>query len=149
MVEQALKKHELTIRNNNISIKLQLDELSLSIDSEQILSVFNNLISNAIKHSPKSGMIDIRLTDSKDGHINFAIQDQGKGVSAGHEELIFEPFFVGKQNSKMTLRGTGLGLSIAKQYVDAHNGDIRVIESQLGAIFQVTLPHTLVTSSNT
>ena len=141
LVEQALVKHELTIRSNNIDIKLQLDESPATVDSEQILSVFNNLISNAIKHSPESGIIDIQLKDDKEGHIYFVIKDQGKGVPSGQEELIFEPFFVGKQSSKMTLRGTGLGLSIAKQYVDAHNGDIRVLKSSEGSVFQVTLPN--------
>ena len=140
LVEKALAKHELTVRNNDISIDMILEKSMSSVDPEQMLAVFENLISNAIKHSPNSGTINIWLKEANTNQIRFTIKDQGKGVPSGQEKAIFEPFFVGKQSSKMTLRGTGLGLAIAKQYIDAHNGDIEILRTSIGATFQVTLP---------
>lgn len=140
LVEQALTKHELTIRNKKLTVKTILDESISSVDPEQMLTVFDNLISNAIKHSPRTSTISIWLQEKKGGKIGFIIKDQGEGVHSSQEQTIFKPFFVGKQNNKAPLRGTGLGLSIVKQYVESHDGEIKILKSRNGAAFQVTLP---------
>ncbi len=140
LLTHALDKHELAIRSRALTVATDTDDSESMVDPNQILAVFENLISNAIKNSPDASTINLILKQDDRGKVSFIIEDQGKGVQRGQEKAIFAPFFVGERTKKMPLRGTGLGLSIAKQYLDEHNGDIRLLKSNRGAAFHVTLP---------
>lgn len=140
LVNESLEKHELTIKHKQLTIKLELEEVIAFVDARQIVTVFENLISNAIKHSPQEGSIQLWLQKKKGGKAGFIIKDCGTGVSNSQKNSIFKAFFIGDNVESSTLKGTGLGLSIAKQYVNNHHGEIKLLSSRSGAVFQVTLP---------
>jgi len=139
LVKRAIEKHLIQIRQKKLWVERELHTIREFVDEEQILTVFENLVSNAVKYSPVGGKVIIRLRKTEDGKSEFCIQDDGIGVSEGQHEAIFDAFFVGKQAVRSPLKGTGLGLSIAKQYVEAHQGTIKVLNSRKGALFQVVL----------
>jgi signal transduction histidine kinase len=94
----------------------------VSIDSEKITWVVNNLVSNALKHTDSGD--DILITAYvKDNDMCVSVKDTGYGIPPEYLDKIFERFVQVKEyNSEQA--GTGLGLSIAKDIVEAHGGKI-------------------------
>ncbi|MEM6298472.1 MAG: hybrid sensor histidine kinase/response regulator, partial [Bacteroidota bacterium] len=113
-------------------IKIQADKLndcSLMADNEALKIVIRNIVSNAIKFSHKSGVIEI-TSDVKDDEVTIYIQDSGVGISAEHLELLFTTEGNISRGTSQEA-GTGLGLMLSKQLIESHNGKIGV-ESTVG-----------------
>jgi signal transduction histidine kinase len=101
--------------------------LPVLVDSERIGLVFDNLIGNAIRHSPNGGRIDVRgIPDGQ--RVRFEVQDQGPGIAPEFRQRIFEKFF---RVPGTKGEGVGLGLYISREIVLAHGGDMGV-ESEPG-----------------
>ncbi len=117
-------------------------EVLVSIDTDKITQVLDNIISNAMKYSPEGGTIiftvDIEETANQ---ILVSISDQGVGIPKADINKIFERFYrVDKARTRM-LGGTGLGLAIAKEMIQAHDGDIWASsEEGKGTTIYFTLP---------
>jgi len=139
LIHRAIEKHELSIRQKELIVVNDISPCKIYADETQILTVFDNLISNAVKHSPQSGQLSLQLNPLKNNSIEFIIRDQGPGVKKEQRHAIFDAFFVGDQAAQTTLKGTGLGLSIAKQYIEAHDGIIQLLNTRKGAEFRVVL----------
>lgn len=106
------------------------DELCL----EQVLS---NLVSNAVRHSPQGSRVIIRAEIAYGGAL-ISVQDFGPGISRDELDLVFNKYYRGKNNAS---HGHGLGLYIARQFVQAHGGQIWVeSEPGLGSTFAFLLP---------
>ena len=91
-----------------------------------------------MKFTPDEGVIRINLkTDGK--LATCLIEDSGPGVAEEDRLRIFSPFFQGKGSEKAVVKGSGLGLAISKEYVQNHNGSLRLLSSKKGARFLVTL----------
>jgi chemotaxis family two-component system sensor kinase Cph1 len=106
---------------------------------QQILQLFQNLISNGIKYrSDKPPEIQISAAKSNSGHWLFSVSDNGTGLEMKHAEKIFQPFQ--RLHNKDQYPGTGLGLTMCKRIVELHGGRIWV-ESELGrgSTFSFTL----------
>jgi signal transduction histidine kinase len=102
----------------------------LNGDRGGVEAVFVNLISNAIKYTPKGGRVNVTL--SKAGkYIRFKVADNGIGIPPEDIDRIFEKFYRIKTEQTRSIAGSGLGLSIVKGIVDAHNGSMQV-ESEVG-----------------
>ena len=136
---KALDKHALQIKHKEIDLQTEFSTSRAFVDPEQIQTVFENLISNAIKYSPQNGSISVIVRTIMTRQSEFLIQDEGPGISPSQQEAIFDAFFVGDQAVQTTLKGTGLGLSIVKQYIEAHEGTINILKTRKGAAFQVLL----------
>lgn len=109
-------------------------------DSQMILTVLRNLISNAVKFTPFGGRALIEVNPSKDG-CEISVSDSGIGMSKEDTDKIF------RIDSKHTTRGTadekgtGLGLILCKEFVEKHGGTIWVeSEEGKGSTFYFTLP---------
>lgn len=142
LIFDVQEKHTLTIKSKRLHLISDQQTQLAFVDRDQIMTVFDNLISNAIKHSPLGGRIWIRL-DKFGDEIIFSIKDQGEGIKKDHLASVFDAFFVGEtgpDTSQGPLKGTGLGLSLARQYVENHDGTIKALESSKGAYFEVSLP---------
>ena len=87
--------------------------------------VLNNLVSNAIKHSPEGSEVVLRLSNPDPGYIRISVIDQGPGVPAASQSHIFERFYRAPGENG---QGTGLGLFIAREIMEAHNGRIGLME---------------------
>lgn len=104
----------------------------VSMDTQAIGRVFNNLISNALRHTPAGGQVRVQARRTGAG-VEVTVSDTGEGISLEDIPRIFERFYRGDAaRSRKRGTGAGLGLAIARGIVRAHGGDIRV-ESQLGS----------------
>lgn len=109
-------------------------------DERKLRQVVINLLSNAVKYTGEGGHIRIQVRDGQDCGILVA-EDDGIGIPADDQPLIFERFYRTDRSRDRRTGGTGIGLTIAKSIVAAHGGTIRV-DSQEGAgsRFTVSLP---------
>ncbi len=114
--------------------------LPVRIDRDVMLTVFTNLLHNAIKFTPEGGQISLRL--AQHGHEAwFSICDTGIGIPADKLEWIFKRFCQVETSMRRRYEGLGLGLSIAKDLVELHNGRIWAESTpQQGSTFTVALP---------
>jgi two-component system OmpR family sensor kinase/two-component system sensor histidine kinase BaeS len=98
------------------------------MDSARIREVLENLVSNALRHTPSGGSVTVGCARSSEDqtHLEFRVEDTGAGIPAEILPFIFDRYFKSRDSG-----GTGLGLAIAKRLVQAHGGEIRA-ESNLG-----------------
>jgi signal transduction histidine kinase len=115
-------------RGLRLETELRADLPRIRCDSDRAVQVLSNLVSNALKVTPKGGEIAIGV-QPREREIVFYVRDSGPGIAAEELPNLFERYWRGKQSS---YRGAGLGLSIARGIVDAHGGRIWA-ESQVGA----------------
>jgi PAS domain S-box-containing protein len=109
-------------------------------DSERLMQVLVNLISNAIKFSPDEADVDVSVRDSGKS-VRFSVSDKGRGVPPGLETKIFERFQQVQSTDDSKLGGSGLGLSICKAIIESHGGSIGVESNNgQGSIFWFDLP---------
>lgn len=109
-------------------------------DRAQLVSVFSNLVDNAIKYSEKGGLVTVG-SEIKNDDVLISVKDHGIGIAQRDQRRIFERFYrVDKARSRAT-GGTGLGLSIVRHIVLEHGGEISVeSEEGVGSNFLVRLP---------
>lgn len=109
-------------------------------DRERIGQVVTNLVSNAIRYSPKTEKVKI-VTEADDGHVKVSVIDRGLGIPEDARERVFERFYRVHSPKGEALPGMGLGLYISSAIVRRHGGTISV-ESELGkgSVFSFTLP---------
>ena len=119
-------------------------ELLVRGDRSQLVSVFSNLVDNAIKYSEIGGVVNVSSA-VKDDEIVLSVTDHGIGIAERDQKRIFERFYrVDKARSRAT-GGTGLGLSIVRHIVLEHGGAIDVrSEEGVGSTFTVRLPRVAV-----
>jgi PAS domain S-box-containing protein len=122
------------------TVKLELLRVpeSITTDEKLLRSILINLLTNAIKYSPKNNQVVLGV-DCTLGKLIFTVQDFGMGIPDEEKEKLFDPFIRGK--SVGSIQGTGLGLSIVKKAISILNGNI-AFKSQLGegTTFTVTVP---------
>ncbi len=112
----------------------------VTLDSLRIGRLLNNLIGNALRHTPSGGAVTVSAW-REDSEIHITVTDTGEGISPEDLPHIFDRFYRGEKSRNRGTGGSGLGLAIARGIVRAHGGDISV-ESQLGAgtSFHLHLP---------
>ncbi len=111
------------------------------IDSNRIIQVLNNLIGNAIKFTPKGGIITVDAhLEANGSKIQVSVHDTGVGIEQNNLAKVFDKFFQVGERISTDISGTGIGLSIAKEFVELHGGKIWVeSEKGQGAKFIFTL----------
>lgn len=120
-------------------IETRLPSVVVRCDAGKVRTVMDNLLTNAIKYTPDGGRVDVRLSlEGSDAIID--VFDSGPGVAVDERQRIFEPFRQGTAEYQSSVKGTGLGLSIAREYVEAHGGQLELVDSDGGAHFKVILP---------
>lgn len=129
------------LKEQSVSLTIERKLPEVEGDDRRIKQVFNNLLTNAIKYTPKKGKIDVIISDEPED-IRVSIIDNGIGVAKKDQQRIFEKFYTGSGSSLTRESGRmGLGLAIAKGIIEAHEGRIWV-ESEVGrgSTFIFTLP---------
>lgn len=116
---------------------------ALMLDTRKFRQVIDNMLSNAIKFSPRGSTITVEVGE-KDGHQFVSVQDQGRGIPKGEMSKLFQSF--GRTSVRPTggEKSTGLGLAICRKIVEAHGGTIAATNLEAGgADFRVTFktPH--------
>ncbi len=126
------------------SLVLELDQTKPAImvrcDDEGLATIFDNLISNAIRYAPECGQVIVRCSNNDSMGI-IEVIDNGQGIAPEHQERIFERFYRVDKARSSDLGGTGLGLSIVKHFAQSFFGQVSVT-SRLGkgTTFTVRIP---------
>jgi len=122
---ELAKQQEIMLEGN-----VDSDVDPVMMDTQAIGRVLNNLISNALRHTPNRGRVSVWVRRTTRG-VEVTVSDTGEGIRAEDIPHIFERFYRGEKSRNRGTGGAGLGLAIARGIVQAHGGDIRV-ESQAG-----------------
>jgi len=130
IVEDALDAVQIQAQEKNISIKTTLasDTPLIHADKEKTTWVMINLLTNAIKYSFESSVIEI-FAGPKNGHVEVSVKDHGRGIDEKYLARVFDRYF--KVPGSQERSRTGLGLAISKEFIEAQGGKIWV-HSQLG-----------------
>lgn len=110
-------------------------------DEDRLRQVLQNLLSNALRHTPPDTPVSVTARALPDGTAQLTVTDQGPGMRPATAERIFERFYRGDESRSPTSGGTGLGLSIVRSITEAHGGTATVRTAPgKGSTFTITLP---------
>ncbi len=143
LLEEQVAFHLPGAQAKNISLQLEQLPILPTIPANRrgMEEVFTNLITNAIKYSPRDRLISLSATLENE-YVAITVRDTGFGIPEEDLEEIFTRFYRVKDSNTREIHGTGLGLAIVKSIVNAHHGSIKVA-SKLGqgTAFTVFLPY--------
>ncbi len=109
-------------------------------DADRIYQVVNNLVSNALIHTPATAAVEVSLV-GKEGAVTLEVADSGPGIADEDREHVFEPFYRSSAGRARKDGGSGLGLAIVRAIVEAHQGSVDVRNrAPQGAVFTVRFP---------
>lgn len=137
-------EHLITANLKVKDIKLETDfapDARAFVNTSHITMILRNLVGNAIKFTPKGGLIQLRTSLTPDGEFLLTVKDNGIGIAENKKDLIFDPTH--KTTSKGTEgeKGTGLGLILCKELAEASKGSLTFESEQgVGSEFFLTLP---------
>jgi signal transduction histidine kinase len=134
-----------SVRNKEIKITFNIqDDIKVYADKNIFQTIIRNLISNAVKFTPRDGKIDVFAKAFADKSVEISIKDTGIGMS---NDIIENLFKIGLQTNRRGTENepsTGLGLLLCKEFVEKHNGKIRVeSEEGKGSTFYFSPPYKL------
>ncbi|HMH94885.1 MAG TPA: HAMP domain-containing sensor histidine kinase [Streptosporangiaceae bacterium] len=137
---QAVQAARIVSPGRPITLLAGADPVIVYADEERLRQVIDNLIGNAIQHTPPGPPVTVSVT-STTGTGEVIVADHGPGMTAEQAARVFERFYRTDEARARARGGTGLGLSIAAALVAAHDGDITVdTQPGQGAAFHVRLP---------
>jgi signal transduction histidine kinase len=142
MVELCVARALPLAERKRIAIGLEpiADELFLTGDRELMEYACYNLLTNAVKYSPRDTEVSVTARRI-DGHVRIAVKDQGIGMDQKEVKQIFQKFYRTKKAEESGEAGTGIGLSIVQQIVEQHGGQIDVISQPgIGSCFTLVIP---------
>ena len=140
LLQQCHEIFLMRAEEKHLQLKTEIEPLSpVTGDIDRLEQVFNNLLDNALKHTPSGGKVSIIARQPHPNLVEIAVTDTGPGIPGEQLRHVFERFYKADPSAGKT--GAGLGLAIARQIVRAHGGDINV-KSALGqgTEFLVRLP---------
>jgi signal transduction histidine kinase len=120
VIEQAVRSCALAARQKSVALVTELapDLPEVLMDPDRLMQVFQNVLQNAVQHTPAGGEVRIAGTRGAAGAVRCLVSDTGPGVRPQDCARVFEPFFTRRSG------GTGLGLSIVQRIVDEHGGRV-------------------------
>jgi signal transduction histidine kinase len=102
-------------------------------DIDQMHRALDNLVLNGVQNTPAGGSVTLDAAEN-DGILRLRVSDTGAGIPNAIRDRLFEPFVTGRAD------GTGLGLAIVRQIARAHGGDVHLVPSVRGAVFEIEVP---------
>jgi signal transduction histidine kinase len=143
LAREAAHEQERTTERHRITVKAEVPELLGRWDPLRLGRVVTNLISNAIKYSPRGGEVEVTVHEETTEEGSWAVldvRDHGIGIPAADLDRVFESFQRGG-NVEGRIAGTGLGLTSVRQIVELHGGTIGVASREgEGSTFSIRLP---------
>ncbi len=143
IVAKAVESFREKARARDIDLNLEVPEPSdrkkILVDGGAMLSVFSNLIDNAIKYTPEGGKVDVQVGYDR-FQVRVTVHDNGIGMTAEEADKIFDEFYRARNEQTAKIIGTGLGLCVVKRLVELHQGEVTVKTSPgEGSQFSVVL----------
>jgi PAS domain S-box-containing protein len=146
IVEAALEAIGPAAEAKQIRVETVIDPSGTVLgDPDRLQQVVWNLVSNAVKFTPRNGRIQVSVA-RVNSHVEITVSDSGKGITPEYLPLVFDRFSQADSSMRRQFGGLGLGLNIARDLVELHGGTIeaRSAGEGKGATFVVKLPRSLV-----
>ena len=140
VVKETVEQMQVITRKHRIQIEGHVIQ-TVRGDKDRIGQVLTNLLTNAIKYSPKADSIIVRLTSNDESAV-VSVQDFGIGIEQEHLQAIFERFYRVSDPDEKTFPGLGIGLYISHEIIKRHGGTLAVeSEKGRGSVFSFILPY--------
>jgi two-component system, NtrC family, sensor histidine kinase GlrK len=140
VVKQVLENQQLTLLSQRVRLDVQVEDVTLQADRGKIRLILENLVSNAVKYSPKGGTIHIKAATAA-GSLVIDVADNGPGIPKEDRDHVFEAFYTGRAARSTAVKGTGIGLSVVLEFVAAHGGTVQIVDGEYpGAHFRIRMP---------
>jgi signal transduction histidine kinase len=143
LFERIAERHDPILRARNIELVRSVPEdLDLDADEQRLEQALQNVASNAVRHTPDGGRLELR-GESVGDKVRITIRDTGPGIPPEHLPHVFDRFYKADASRTATgaVSGSGLGLSIVRAIVERHGGTVTASNApDGGAIFEFLLP---------
>lgn len=140
LLQDVSRKYVILAQDKDIALETKFNSKATMVcaDLAMIERVIQNLIDNALKHTPEKGKVKIEMKE-KDKSVSVSITNTGEGISEDELPKIFNRYY--KVENNKPNKGAGLGLAIVKNILEIHGSDITVCSKQQGSItFSFSLP---------
>ncbi|HRJ40897.1 MAG: HAMP domain-containing protein [Caldilineaceae bacterium] len=143
LAQEAVELFAPVAEEKGVALGLAADTSAAAIqgDRARLMQVLQNLLHNALRHTPENGEIEVAVV-SRGGGVEIAVTDSGEGITAEDLPHIFERFYRSGKARDRDSGGTGLGLAIVRALVEAHDGQVQVTSGGkgMGSRFVIHLP---------
>lgn len=134
LAEDVVESVSAVAGDVEVQLLAHSDLPTLEVDPTRVRQVLTNLLTNAVRHTPPTGVVQVRV-EAAEGGVRFCVADTGPGIRPDQLETIFEPFARASDTG-----GSGLGLAISRDIVRAHGGTISAENRPDGATVSFLLP---------
>jgi signal transduction histidine kinase len=118
-------------------MRIDADPVLVDVDPTKIERVIDNLLLNAVRHTPPGTIVHVKVREQRRG-VTLIVEDEGPGIPDELKNVIFEPF---RQGSTSSGRGVGIGLSLVQRFAELHGGSAHIEDGERGgARFVIALP---------
>ena len=141
LVQEASSLLDVLAEERGQTVSIDGDA-SIHVEADGVIlrQVVINLLDNAIKYSPQSGHISVRVIRSDPGSACVEVEDCGPGIPPEHRDKVFDRFYRIDEARSREAGGAGLGLALAKWGAEAHGGRLELDSTRTGCIFRLFLP---------
>src|SRR4051794_3017616 len=141
LFENVAGRHERDAHTKGVAIRIHVDAQADQVvaDPDRIEQAIENLVGNALRHTPAGGTITLRASQA-DGVATLSVSDTGVGIAPEHLAHVFERFYKADTARAAESTGSGLGLSITKAIVERHGGTIGITSQPGHTTFTIVLP---------
>jgi len=140
VVKQVLENQQLTLLSQRVRLDVRVEDVTLVADRSKVRLILENLVSNAVKYSPKGGTIHLRARAAGE-MLQLDVADSGPGIPVEDRAHVFEAFYTGRAAKTSAVKGTGIGLSVVLEFVSAHGGTVQIVDGEFpGAHFRISMP---------
>ncbi|KXU94587.1 histidine kinase [Caballeronia megalochromosomata] len=137
LLESCVRGYVLVAQERGVDLGIEASEpATVKGDPDSLRVMFNNLIDNATKYTPRGGRVDVGVK-MKDGRALVDISDTGPGIPQEERERVFDRFYRAGESAdraRSDIAGTGLGLAIVRRIADQHGAAVTLGESQAGGL---------------
>lgn len=145
IVKESLQEMSIQVKNKGLSLVIEPPShpLSMQADVQFMQHILENLIGNSIKFTPEGGNISITMNADKNS-VYIYVTDTGRGIAKEEQKELFQRFRQANPNplARDTTQGSGLGLYISRKMAHAMNGNVELLQSDIGkgSTFMITIP---------
>jgi signal transduction histidine kinase len=140
LARQVVARAQLMATRQQVEFRGPDASIVILADSVRLEQVLQNLLDNAVKYSPESGVISV-CVEQRNGEAILRVSDQGIGIPEQARAQLFERFYRAGNHDPRRMQGTGIGLSIVTEIVALHGGVVEVDSTEgQGSTFTVRLP---------
>jgi two-component system sensor histidine kinase GlrK len=140
LVGAVVDSQRLALAARNVTLDLQVADVQIMADRPKLKLVLDNLLSNALKFTPRGGTIHLHAYQAGRSTI-IDLADTGPGIPREERDKVFQAFYSGQTPQGGPIKGTGIGLSVVREFVQAHGGTIEIVDGQFtGAHLRIRLP---------